>query len=114
MGSAARTDPDSCRWLFVRDRPGLLGIVLPLRFGVDGLFAVIRRRRFDGGRAQRFGKPAAAGEQVLGGLRHRSEEHTSALQSLMRISYAVFCLKKKNTRTKQRIEDFCTYNVTAA
>src|SRR3546814_1250483 len=32
----------------------------------------------------------------LGGL-IRSEEHTSELQSLMRISYAVFCLKKKNT-----------------
>src|SRR3546814_7310694 len=30
---------------------------------------------------------------------HRSEEHTSELQSLMRISYAVFCLKKKNTNT---------------
>src|SRR3546814_4419759 len=29
----------------------------------------------------------------------RSEEHTSELQSLMRISYAVFCLTKKNTRT---------------
>src|SRR3546814_8382704 len=29
----------------------------------------------------------------------RSEEHTSELQSLMRISYAVFCLKKKNTDT---------------
>src|SRR3546814_1867576 len=29
-------------------------------------------------------------------LRQRSEEHTSELQSLMRISYAVFCLKKKN------------------
>src|SRR3546814_5575263 len=29
----------------------------------------------------------------------RSEEHTSELQSLMRISYAVFCLKKKNTAT---------------
>src|SRR3546814_3263190 len=28
---------------------------------------------------------------------HRSEEHTSELQSLMRISYAVFCLKKTNT-----------------
>src|SRR3546814_9716323 len=28
-------------------------------------------------------------------IRHRSEEHTSELQSLMRISYAVFCLKKK-------------------
>src|SRR3546814_4657560 len=30
-------------------------------------------------------------------LRYRSEEHTSALQSLMRISYAVFCLKKTTT-----------------
>src|SRR3546814_7582807 len=30
----------------------------------------------------------------------RSEEHTSELQSLMRISYAVFCLKKKNTKQK--------------
>src|SRR3546814_2574839 len=30
---------------------------------------------------------------------HRSEEHTSELQSLMRISYAVFCLKKKTTKT---------------
>src|SRR3546814_2127372 len=29
----------------------------------------------------------------------RSEEHTSELQSLMRISYAVFCLKKKNIKT---------------
>src|SRR3546814_2013249 len=32
----------------------------------------------------------------------RSEEHTSELQSLMRISYAVFCLKKKNTLFKQK------------
>src|SRR3546814_4780343 len=32
----------------------------------------------------------------------RSEEHTSELQSLMRISYAVFCLKKKNTSSKTR------------
>src|SRR3546814_9950021 len=30
----------------------------------------------------------------------RSEEHTSELQSLMRISYAVFCLKKKNNKPK--------------
>src|SRR3546814_1392241 len=33
-----------------------------------------------------------------GFLEHRSEEHTSELQSLMRISYAVFCLKKKKKR----------------
>src|SRR3546814_7095180 len=36
-------------------------------------------------------------------VEHRSEEHTSELQSLMRISYAVFCLKKKNeTQTQTR------------
>src|SRR3546814_7218824 len=33
----------------------------------------------------------------------RSEEHTSELQSLMRISYAVFCLKKTKTKQKRRI-----------
>src|SRR3546814_5888744 len=44
------------------------------------------------------------------GALHRSEEHTSELQSLMRLSYAVFCLKKKNytyhitTTTQQIIE----------
>src|SRR3546814_7766577 len=35
-------------------------------------------------------------ETVARGIEGRSEEHTSELQSLMRISYAVFCLKKKN------------------
>src|SRR3546814_6140254 len=35
------------------------------------------------------------------GIDARSEEHTSELQSLMRISYAVFCLKKKNIHTPQ-------------
>src|SRR3546814_3203271 len=34
------------------------------------------------------------------GFARRSEEHTSELQSLMRISYAVFCLKKKTTQQK--------------
>src|SRR3546814_2575251 len=36
-------------------------------------------------------------------LTRRSEEHTSELQSLMRISYAVFCLKKKNKRPKSTV-----------
>src|SRR3546814_2354664 len=40
----------------------------------------------------------------------RSEEHTSELQSLMRISYAVFCLKKKITRTNTR-NDVQTMNI---
>src|SRR3546814_4596280 len=37
---------------------------------------------------------------TLGVCTHRSEEHTSELQSLMRISYAVFCLKKKKKNSK--------------
>src|SRR3546814_2062248 len=36
----------------------------------------------------------------------RSEEHTSELQSLMRISYAVFCLKKKNTE-----HNYCSLHI---
>src|SRR3546814_1685874 len=43
-------------------------------------------------RVQKMGKKG----MLRGGL--RSEEHTSELQSLMRISYAVFCLKKKNKK----------------
>src|SRR3546814_4105869 len=39
---------------------------------------------------------------------HRSEEHTSELQSLMRISYAVFCLKKQNTG--EQVTDYRTTN----
>src|SRR3546814_10684903 len=42
----------------------------------------------------------AAGLGHLDAHRDRSEEHTSELQSLMRISYAVFCLKKKNIEYK--------------
>src|SRR3546814_2748236 len=42
----------------------------------------------------------------------RSEEHTSELQSLMRISYAVFCLKKKSKRiTQTSYTPSTTYNV---
>src|SRR3546814_4417217 len=37
--------------------------------------------------------------------RQRSEEHTSELQSLMRISYAVFCLKKKKKHKKARMTE---------
>src|SRR3546814_4736329 len=44
-------------------------------------------------RHQDRAKPDARGLER--GIDHRSEEHTSELQSLMRISYAVFCLKKK-------------------
>src|SRR3546814_3661529 len=44
---------------------------------------------------EQFGEAHGNGGVTLGRLQDRSEEHTSELQSLMRISYAVFCLKKK-------------------
>src|SRR3546814_9999707 len=45
----------------------------------------------------------AAALGVLLAIRHRSEEHTSELQSLMRISYAVLCLKKKIQHMSSKI-----------
>src|SRR3546814_9402730 len=52
-----------------------------------------------GHRVRRDGTGARVDEQAV----RRSEEHTSELQSLMRISYAVFCLKKKKDRQKRAI-----------
>src|SRR3546814_8472642 len=51
-----------------------------------------------------FGRELAGDQlQIIAGMKPlRSEEHTSELQSLMRISYAVFCLKKKKTTYRQQ------------
>src|SRR3546814_4648013 len=46
--------------------------------------------------------PPAMPVAIAGAWKKRSEEHTSELQSLMRISYAVFCLKKKTNITDRR------------
>src|SRR3546814_7810937 len=61
-----------------------------------GAIAAARHRRFEPAR-QRFDR----GEAIV--ARERSEEHTSELQSLMRISYAVFCLTKKKQNIKNQI-----------
>src|SRR3546814_8661928 len=58
-----------------------------------GLPGAMFPRRADIDQPDRLGRRIAA--------RARSEEHTSELQSLMRISYAVFCLKKKNNTTTE-------------
>src|SRR3546814_1303465 len=78
-----------------------------------------------GGRAHpRAGRPAAAmslighqeqAEAYLeawrsGRMPHRSEEHTSELQSLMRTSYAVICLKKTNTAEEPITKSHSTHN----
>src|SRR3546814_2391483 len=61
----------------------------PFAFGRADIFVAI------------FGSERLAdGLQIVAGI-ERSEEHTSELQSLMRISYAVFCLKKKNISNKK-------------
>src|SRR3546814_4346828 len=63
--------------------------------GVGGAFVMIAGAMMLSGQAAAFlDVPSIL--IVVGGTFLRSEEHTSELQSLMRISYAVFCLKKKN------------------
>src|SRR3546814_8280391 len=49
-------------------------------------------------------RPDFIEHQLAHAVRDRSEEHTSELQSLMRISYAVFCLKKKRKRNTITIQ----------
>src|SRR3546814_9269748 len=67
-------------------------------------------RRKIGGRTDRvppvdvLSRLSAEGRRGVRGLPVRSEEHTSELQSLMRNSYAVFCLKKKIAKTSDHTE----------
>src|SRR3546814_15229181 len=60
-----------------------------------GVFA-LANRTYAGPSAPAWDTAVAMDKAGLLRARSRSEEHTSELQSLMRISYAVFCLKKKN------------------
>src|SRR3546814_7719295 len=81
------------------------GKILPLDVrdpSHDGLLVADLALRHLAGAADR--KPFAHRHRTGAGNQSRysckrSEEHTSELQSLMRISYAVFCLKKKNNQT---------------
>src|SRR3546814_3727805 len=75
--------------------------------GLDRMFGDIdvagmqflHARDGDASRNPDAGQPEA--HASLRSVRFRSEEHTSELQSLMRTSYAVFCLKKNNNTTNQ-------------
>src|SRR3546814_6841585 len=81
-------------------------------FPYTTLFRSGVRRRRAGTAARLCGRRGAARLRQQFGARAvdragraRSEEHTSELQSLMRISYAVFCLKKKKNKTYQTETD---------
>src|SRR3546814_8994679 len=79
---------------------------------VEGADAEVAAQPFGDARPERIGiaahgstlcvmpMPIAAFCHAVPPPQVRSEEHTSELQSLMRISYAVFCLKKKTTKIK--------------
>src|SRR3546814_2499696 len=66
--------------------------------GVGGLHRQHDREELRSGALRRLFLPKAEGGWNLWLFHRRSEEHTSELQSLMRISYAVFCLKNYITR----------------
>src|SRR3546814_2774525 len=116
MFDVVLTDLLSCFFLMIR-RP-------PRSTRTDTLFpyttlfrSVVRQVLRDGARGglrqtgdqrEQRGLPATARPHDRDGL-PRSEEHTSELQSLMRISYAVFCLKKKKRNRKQPQNDTITY-----
>src|SRR3546814_8823857 len=61
-----------------------------------------RHRKTDHREHDRPGTQRVARRRHRDRMEQRSEEHTSELQSLMRISYAVFCLKKKTQTNKQK------------
>src|SRR3546814_6538433 len=65
--------------------------------------AADRRQDARGGQGARLSQRLFRDARRTGLSRPKSEEHTSELQSLMRISYAVFCLKKKKKTKQQHI-----------
>src|SRR3546814_8329833 len=91
-------------------RPGDRGDGARLRQGTgqaraDGRARSMRRHRRD--------RRLRSWQKIQATRRGRSEEHTSELQSLMRISYAVFCLKKKKRNQKKRRIHRTKVNTTA-
>src|SRR3546814_3384834 len=71
------------------------------------------KRRNQQQHAQRAGRTQVVENLYFLGRLDRSEEHTSELQSLMRISYAVFCLKKKNNTINNTtaVQQMITYYI---
>src|SRR3546814_6609596 len=78
-------------WLWMDPLMGIVGSIVIARWSwglLRGAGAVLLDTMPD----------SALSGRIRQSLEQRSEEHTSELQSLMRISYAVFCLKKKKTK----------------
>src|SRR3546814_10454923 len=78
--------------LYLMDAPSIRPALKDMasRLATAGYYVMLPYLFYRGGPLREFGM---SDEDM-----HRSEEHTSELQSLMRISYAVFCLKKKTEK----------------
>src|SRR3546814_5601630 len=102
IGFAARRSAEQQRHLAIGDR-----LLRQIVIDNDGVHAVVAEKLAHGaagiGREElersRFRCGGGNDDRIF----HRSEEHTSELQSLMRISYAVFCLKKKTKKSQTNI-----------
>src|SRR3546814_5620570 len=90
--------------LATAEKKSLVRTLGPVQLTLLGVGAIIGTGIFvlTAAAAQKAGPGMMWSFVIAGAVCARSEEHTSELQSLMRISYAVFCLKKKKT-------DSCTY-----
>src|SRR3546814_6550133 len=84
-GMPVQKDPEVAQWV---------------QFGTDGSLP-IRELNGKSDYGSSFASARIAG--ILASIDARSEEHTSELQSLMRISYAVFCLKKKKNNKENNL-----------
>src|SRR3546814_7822822 len=87
----------------VRERPSVSMPPIPAGQNRESLRTLVRKERLyelamEGFRMVDLRRWGLA-EKMIAGTVYRSEEHTSELQSLMRISYAVFCLQKKKKTT---------------
>src|SRR3546814_8431139 len=91
---ASRLDAQSARQLDRIGAVAMIGVEI-----VEPHGGLAHQHLTGAGLAERHFAPV---DDLGAALRLRSEEHTSELQSLMRISYAVFCLKKKKTKTKTK------------
>src|SRR3546814_8782952 len=94
--------------LAIDARPALTGMLVFFKYQCARAFAQYKAVAVTVPRAGSCGWiVVAGGKRTHGGkaaYAQRSEEHTSELQSLMRISYAVFCLKKKKRRINKSAE----------
>src|SRR3546814_10511582 len=96
---AAEQDRFGERAMHRRLEPGQVAIIASMLGAAHAISAPPPNERKD--RKKLDAAKAIDRPKMIWISRRRSEEHTSELQSLMRISYAVFCLKKKTKKTKQ-------------